>query len=80
MSYFSNSLQPKSPIAKREKNESKVPRYFPVPKKEEIRRGSSSKNATANQGDFGPIGWVLGARSRNNSTAVELVISVEKRI
>lgn len=73
-------MLPKSPVAKREKNEVKVPRYFPVPKKDEIRRGSgpTAKAQNSNQDPpfVMPIGWVLGARSRNNST-VELV-SIKK--
>ncbi|KAI6239147.1 HTH La-type RNA-binding domain-containing protein [Aphelenchoides fujianensis] len=68
-----SAAMPRSPVAKREKNETKVPRYFPVPRQESRRSGKSTPPGTSAPPDppfVMPVGWVLGVRSRNNSLAL----------
>ncbi|KAI6217804.1 La-related protein 1 [Aphelenchoides besseyi] len=71
-----SAAMPRSPVAKREKNEAKVARYYPVPRREEPRRNAAGKNtppgtsAVSEPPFVMPVGWVLGVRSRNNSVAL----------
>uniref|UniRef100_A0A1I7SQ28 HTH La-type RNA-binding domain-containing protein n=1 Tax=Bursaphelenchus xylophilus TaxID=6326 RepID=A0A1I7SQ28_BURXY len=78
-----SASMPRSPIAKREQQESKVPRYYPAHNKE-IKDLKKDKNlqqqVSVEQAHGMNVGWVLGARSRNNSviTADETSISVSQ--
>ncbi|CAD5216739.1 unnamed protein product [Bursaphelenchus okinawaensis] len=79
-----SAAMPRSPIAKREQQESKVSRYYPVHNKENKEVKKDNKELK-HQVSVDPtpvlnVGWVLGARSRNNSviTADEQSVSVSQ--
>lgn len=56
---------PRSPMAKREAREARVARYYPSSARDGLPREPSP--ASAARPPAMSVGWVLGARSRNNS-------------
>jgi hypothetical protein len=75
---FQSELHPKSPVAKREARAGNRPiaRYYPIKQDERFPKFQRTKGGPAGGGrdqrffehlPVGPVGWVLGARSRTTS-------------
>jgi hypothetical protein len=76
-----SAAMPKSPVAKREAKEKLLNRFYPINTKDRQDIKSAKQKAPAESNNcipVMPVGWVLGARSRTTSVAVDDGLGSEK--